>query len=102
MGILHLKRGNVEIIQVIRVAQKIYFNPIVVGELLSGFKTVNQEVKNRNEFEAFLRSPRVEIIGLKQNTSERYAEILCYLKEKRYTYTHQRHMDCSFGYGIWL
>jgi len=75
------KRGNLEIIDLARKASRIYVNSIVIGESLSGFKLGNREAQNRVEFEAFLRSPRVEILGLIRDTSERYAEILCYLRK---------------------
>ena len=76
------KRGNLKIIDVTRIAQKIYLNSIVIGESLSGFKMGNQEAKNRKEFLEFLDSPRVGILDIKRDTSERYAEILCYLRKK--------------------
>lgn len=56
--------------------------PIVLGELISGFKMGRDEGRNRKLLEEFLSSPRVNIIEIDEETSERYAIILNALRGK--------------------
>ena len=62
-------------------ADEIYLNPIVIGELLAGFIMGSREERNRQVLEEFIASPRVRFIYIDEETSERYAAILAYLRE---------------------
>jgi predicted nucleic acid-binding protein len=75
-------RGDSNIKSAIQTAEEIYLNPIVLGELISGFVMGKHERKNRRELQELLASPRVGILLLDEETSERYAVILCDLREK--------------------
>lgn len=75
-------RGDVSIKSVLEGADEIYLNAIVLGELISGFMIGKSERKNRKELRELLASPRVGILPLDDETSERYAVILCMLREK--------------------
>jgi len=63
-------------------AGEIYLNPVVIGELLAGFIMGSREERNRQVLEEFIASPRVRIIYIDEETSERYAAILAYLREQ--------------------
>jgi tRNA(fMet)-specific endonuclease VapC len=63
-------------------ADEIYLNPIVIGELLAGFIMGSREERNRQVLEEFIASPRVRFIYIDEETSERYAAILAYLREQ--------------------
>ena len=54
----------------------------VIAELLSGFSLGGKERRNRQDLEAFLDSPRVEVLLHDIETAEYYALILKRLKEK--------------------
>jgi len=67
---------------ILRTADSIALSPIVVGELLFGFRSGRNEAKNRKQFSEFLGSPRVSVASITENTSEYFALILTSLKEK--------------------
>jgi len=54
----------------------------VIAELFSGFSLGGKEKKNRQELEAFLNSPRVEMLPHDLETAEYYALIVRRLKAK--------------------
>ena len=74
--------GNTEVIQILQRAQKISISAITIGELLSGFKAGSKEKINRAELEEFLDSPRVQLLGIDEDTAEFYSEIQSALKDK--------------------
>jgi predicted nucleic acid-binding protein len=69
------KRGQPDAIAVVRSAPAIEVNAIVVGELLSGFAASAHDDRDRQEFEAFLTSPRVILLPLDRRTAEVYAAV---------------------------
>ena len=75
-------RGDAEIIKVLQHVQQISICAVSIGELLSGFKAGAKENKNREELEAFLDSPRVQLHSINEDTAEFYAEILDGLRKK--------------------
>jgi len=74
--------GDAEVIKVLQRAQKISICSISIGELLSAFKAGSKEIKNREELEEFLDSPRVQLHILDEDTAEFYAEIQNGLRRK--------------------
>ena len=77
----HFKRGQTEIVSLIRSIPKILIPTIVLGELLGGFEFGNRRQKNHEELNAFLKSPRVAIVDITPETAERYAIIYAYLRK---------------------
>ena len=75
-------RGNSEIKFSLQQADEVFFNPIIIGELFAGFIMSKNEKKNKSILNEFLSSPRVKIIDIDKETSERYAIILNYLRSK--------------------
>jgi len=57
-------------------ADEICLTPVVLGELLAGFMRGKQRKKNEGELHRFLSSPRVNVLGVDQDTAERYAIIM--------------------------
>ena len=74
--------GNTEVIRILQRAPKISICAITIGELLSGFKAGSKENVNKAELEEFLDSPRVQLIGIDEDTAEFYSEIQTALKKK--------------------
>jgi len=74
-------KGDDNVVEVLKKAEKIGFSVISIGELLSGFKGGGREKKNREELETFLDSPRVVVYSVNEDTSEFYAEILHNLRK---------------------
>ncbi len=69
-------RGHPGIHSALQEADEIRVNPIVLGELSAGFKKGGWRAKNEAELQAFLSSPRVDVVDVDIETAERYAVIL--------------------------
>ena len=74
-------RGHEELKLSIQQADEIFLSPSIIGELLGGFVMGTHEKKNRTFLEEFISSPRVSIINIDEETSERYAVIMNYLRK---------------------
>jgi tRNA(fMet)-specific endonuclease VapC len=74
------KNGNQDAIEIIRLAAEIGMSLVVLGELLAGFVAGGKEMKNRQELDKFLSSPRITIIPIDEETPEFYARIFKQLK----------------------
>ena len=57
-------------------ADEISINAIVLGELKAGFLKGRHRERNEKELAEFLASPRARILGLDEETADRYAVIL--------------------------
>lgn len=75
-------KGNPEIKLTIQQADEIFLSPIIIGELLAGFAMGKSEKKNRSILQEFLSSPRVKVVDIDEDTSERYAVIIDYLRKQ--------------------
>ncbi|MBI5379993.1 MAG: type II toxin-antitoxin system VapC family toxin [Nitrospirae bacterium] len=69
-------RGHQEVKLALQQVEEIYLNPIVLGELLAGFRKGRHRKKNERELHEFLSSPRVSVVSVDAETAERYAAIL--------------------------
>lgn len=69
-------RGHELIKKRIQESEDIYINPVIIGELKAGFIKGSKKEINLRELEEFISSPRVSIITIDEDTSERYAVIL--------------------------
>lgn len=69
-------RGHETVREILQTAESIYFNPIVLGELRTGFLRGRVRQKNEDWLRRFLASSRVSIIPVDDETAERYAVIL--------------------------
>ena len=75
-------KGHPGIKQTIQKADEINLNPVVLGELLAGFMKGRRAAQNREILQEFMGSPRVRLMAIDEETSERYASIFNYLREK--------------------
>lgn len=76
------KRGQKEIISIIRQCDTIGVDITVIAELLSGFKCGSKERHNQRELETFLNSPRVTILNHDFLTADYYSIIFKSLRDK--------------------
>ncbi len=76
-----LMRGHSELADASREADEIVMSPVVLGELLAGFRKGRHRADNERGLAAFLASPRVRIVSLTEATAERYATILDHLRK---------------------
>ena len=77
-----LLKGHPGIKQTIQKADEINVNPVVIGELLAGFMKGKKESRNRGTLGEFMDSPRVRLRLIDEETSERYAVIFNYLRDR--------------------
>jgi len=75
-------RGEKSSIQIFRQHETLLISPIVIGELLAGFKRGKLEEKNRKQLKEFLNRERVQSLFISKETSEFYSFILNNLKTK--------------------
>ena len=74
--------GSAEVKEAVQQADEIVVNPVVLGELIAGFMMGRNERRNRAILKDFLGSPRVMIAEIDEETSERYAVIIQFLRMK--------------------
>ena len=76
------KLGYAELVDYLTRATSILFSPVVLGELMFGFRNGSRFRQNVDELERFLANPSVEIARISEITSDRYARIALQLKRQ--------------------
>ena len=66
----------------VRRAQNILLCPIVIGELLYGFKHGKLEQQNLEQFEQFMALPSVQTVDITSETAQFFALIMSDLKKR--------------------
>ena len=76
------KRDAIEIVEFIVGAESILFSPIVLGELMFGFRNGTQYKKNIDDLNKFLQHEAVELAQIGDLNSDRYSRIAAQLKRQ--------------------
>lgn len=76
------KRNESEAVSLLKRADYIGVNTVILGELLAGFRCGSRERENRLELDQFLDSPRVALITVDDETAEFYAQVFSDLRQK--------------------
>jgi predicted nucleic acid-binding protein len=76
------KRSDTAALHLLRRADVVCINTVILGELLAGFRCGSREEQNRLELDQFLDSPRVNVLPLDEDTAEFYAQVFQELKQK--------------------
>lgn len=76
------KRGDTEIVSVLRHAPCIILCSTVLGELLGGFAAGQRESVNRHELAQFINVPRVKVVPSTAATADLYALVYAALRRK--------------------
>jgi tRNA(fMet)-specific endonuclease VapC len=76
------KLGYSELVEYLTQAETIFMSPIVLGELMFGFRNGSRLTKNMEEFNLFLSHPAVQIVYISEITSDRYSRIASRLKQQ--------------------
>jgi tRNA(fMet)-specific endonuclease VapC len=79
---ISFKANDESVVEAFRNCDFIGVDVTVIAELFSGFSLGVKEKRNRQELEAFLNSPRVEMLLHDLETAEYYALIVRRLKAK--------------------
>jgi len=74
------KLNRHEIVEVILNAETILFSPIVVGELLFGFRNGTRFKNNMDDLNRFLELEIIKLIQINEITADRYSRIANQLK----------------------
>ena len=76
------KQGIVEVVETIVMAGLILFSPIVLGELMFGFRNGTKFKKNIDDLNKFLQHEAVELAPIGEITSDRYSRVATQLKRQ--------------------
>lgn len=73
------KRGHPGIVERLGEVDEVFLCPVVLGELLAGFRRGSRRRLNEQELEEFLMADRVYVMPMDDDTAECYAAILAHL-----------------------
>jgi tRNA(fMet)-specific endonuclease VapC len=76
------KLGYSEIVDYLTRAEVILMSPVVLGELMFGFRNGSRLNSNMEELDLFLSHPAVETIHISDVSSDRYSRIALQLKQQ--------------------
>jgi tRNA(fMet)-specific endonuclease VapC len=77
-----LMRGVAEVADRVRRAERVLLSPIVIGELLYGFRNGSRNAETTRQLDEFLENPFVELMTVTRATADRFAGIALGLKRK--------------------
>jgi len=75
------KRDAVEAVEIIVKAELIIFSPVVMGELMFGFRNGTRFKKNMDDLDRFLKHEAVDLVPIGKITSDRYSRIAVNLRK---------------------
>jgi len=76
------KRNTVEAVEIIVKAELIVFSPVVMGELMFGFRNGTRFKENMDDLDRFLKHEAVDLVPIGKITSDRYSRIAVKLRQQ--------------------
>ena len=76
------KRNITEVIEVIANSEIILFSPVVLGELMFGFRSGTKFKKNMHDLNEFINHDVVELMPMGKITADRYSRIATQLRQQ--------------------
>ena len=76
------KRNITEVVEIIVKSEIILFSPVVLGELMFGFRSGTKFKKNMYDLNEFVNHDVVELLDMGKITSDRYSRIATQLKQQ--------------------
>ncbi len=76
------KRNITEVVEIIVKSEIILLSPVVLGELMFGFRSGTKFKKNMYDLNEFLNHDVVELLNMGKITSDRYSRIATQLKQQ--------------------
>lgn len=74
------RRADASVVEAISRADSVLVSPVVLGELLFGFRSGARYAQNMKLLEQFLRHEAVEVVPVNEVTADRYSRIVLQLK----------------------
>ena len=76
------KRNAAEAVEIIVKAELIIFSPVVMGELMFGFRNGTRFKENMDDLDRFLKHEVVDLLPIGKITSDRYSRIAVKLRQQ--------------------
>jgi len=76
------KRNAIEAVEIIVKAELIVFSPVVMGELMFGFRNGTRFKENMDDLDRFLKHEVVDLLPIGKITSDRYSRITVKLRQQ--------------------
>lgn len=76
------KRNALETVEIIVRAELLLFSPVVIGELMFGFRNGTRFKENMDDLNSFLEHEAVKLVQIGKITSDRYSRIAAQLKRQ--------------------
>ena len=76
------KRNAIEAVEIIVKAELIIFSPVVMGELMFGFRNGTRFKENMDDLDRFLKHEVVDLLPIGKITSDRYSRIAVKLRQQ--------------------
>jgi tRNA(fMet)-specific endonuclease VapC len=76
------KRNAVEAVEIVVKAELIVFSPVVMGELMLGFRNGTRFKENMKDLDRFLNHEVVDLLPIGKITSDRYSRIAAKLRQQ--------------------
>lgn len=76
------KRNEAEAVGMILRAEEILFSPVVLGELMFGFRSGTRYKENMSDLDSFLDHEAVTLVEVGRTTADRYSRIASQLKRQ--------------------
>lgn len=79
---VEFKRNALETVEIIVRAELLLFSPVVLGELMFGFRAGTRFKENMDDLNRFLEHEAVKLVQIGKITSDRYSRIIAQLKRQ--------------------
>ena len=79
---VRFKCNAVEVVEIIVRADQILISPVVLGELMFGFRNGKRFKENMAELNLFLEHDAVQVVQIGKTTSDRFSRIAAQLKQE--------------------
>jgi tRNA(fMet)-specific endonuclease VapC len=76
------KLNRVEIVESLLKAESILFSPVVIGELMFGFRNGTKFKNNMDDLNRFLEHGIIRLVQINDITADRYSRIAAQLKQQ--------------------
>ena len=76
------KRNNIGLVDIIANSERVLISPVVLGELMFGFRNGSRFKKNIADLDNFMQHEAVEMLQIGTITADRYSRIAAQLRQQ--------------------